>query len=336
MSEETENTAETNSEPAAEEQKAPREKLPKPEPPQARKTVIYRLVNGEWDDFADKEEIDMEGFFRFMVSEYREDGSLVSEIQYDDDGEELQKSINEYNDKGKVTKFELYNEGQLAERIVYTYDDKNRVLTETREFEDGFPLITHYSYDSEDRVIEKRVDDSDGELQKRETFEYHPEWKDKVVKHVVYDEEGNASTEQLTTWEEREGKPKVKSLVMTDHSFDSYRRTEFFDPKTREDQISYATFNDKDKVVEYVKTVFDEEGRESQEQSFSVNESDNYIVYYEYDEYDRPIAQEQHQEDRIISKIQRRFNSKGSVALVAMRSFNRGMYVDVFDYEYFE
>ena len=310
-------------------------KLPKPEAPPIKFQLIYRLPNGEWDQF-EEEEPTREDFYKMIEREFLKDGSLVTEIEYDEDGNELQKTLNVYNENGKITQQELFNEGMLAEKTVFIYDDKNRLLKETREFEEGFPIITHFSYDDQDRITEKRTDDNDGEMQKKETYQYHPVWKDKVIRHEIFDEENKLSTEEETEWEERNGEVKAARLIVKDHTFDTYRRTDFFDPSKREDGIAYATFNEKEKVIEYVKVIFDEDGLEAEEHSVSVNESDNFKVFYTYDEYSRPVVQEQHQADKIISKVHRRFNEQGSVSLIGYRSFSRGLYVDLFDYEYFD
>ena len=76
------------------------------------------------------------------------------------------------------------------------------------------------------------------------------------------------------------------------------------------------------------------QGREAEEHSVSVNDSDNFKVYYTYDEFDRVVKQEQHQDDKIISSIRRRFRSDGNADLIAVRSFNRGVYLDWFEFEY--
>lgn len=311
-------------------------KQPKPEPPPVKVQVIYRLPDGEWEQFEEEDAPSRDQFYKMMERVYLKDGSLVSETEYDEDGNELQKTLNVYNANGKVTQQELFNEGALAEKITFVYDDKNRLQKETREFEEGFPITTHFKYDDQDRLIEKRTDDNDGELQKKETFQYHSVWNDKVVKHETFDEENTLSTEEETEWEERNGEVKAARVIVKDHSFDTYRRTELFDARKREDNIAYATFNEKEKVIEYVKVVYDEDGLEAEEHSVSVNESDNFKVYYTYDEYSRPVVQEQHQADRIISKVHRKFNEKGSVELIGYRSFSRGLYVDLFEYEYFD
>lgn len=307
---------------------------PKTETAAIKTQLVFRLHNGEWADFEEQETIDKTDFHKIFHREMLPNGELVFEIEYDKDGKEIQKISNTFDEKGNLILHELFNEGVLAEKTEISYDEKNRITEEKREFDEGYPLTTFFKYDEEGRVIEKHVDDSDGELQKRETFEYHPIWKNKVVKHKIFDEEDKVSVEEDSEWEERDGEVKAKQFVVQDHTMNSYRRTDFFDPRTREDHIAMATFNEKEKVLEYVKVLFDEKDREIEEHSVSVNDSDNFIVYYTYDELDRVIAQEQHQADKIISKINRRFGKEGLAELIAIRSFNRGMYVDVFEYEF--
>ncbi|MDQ3111818.1 MAG: hypothetical protein M3R17_18170 [Bacteroidota bacterium] len=309
---------------------------PKKEIPPVKKQLVYRLPNGEFDDFADVETIDKTDFHKVFHREMLKDGQLIFEVEYDAGGNEVQKTQNTFDEAGKAILHELFTEGTLAEKTVYERDAKGNVVKETREFEEGFPLTTIFKYDEEGRVIELRVDDSDGELQKRETFLYHSTWKDKVVLHEVFDEEDEISLKEENEWEEREGEVKAGKFTVNDYSLDRYRRTEFFNPRTREDNIAMATFNNKDKVTEYVKILFDEKDRELEEHSISVNDSDNFIVYYTYDDRDRVTRQEQHQQDKIMSKINRRFGESGLAELIGIRSFSRGMYVDYFEYEFHE
>lgn len=309
---------------------------PKKEIAPIKKQVVYRLLNGEFDDFAEVESIDKTDFHKIFHRELKKDGQLIFEVEYDTDGNEVQKTQNTFDEHDHVIVHELYTDDALAEKTTYERDAKGNVLKETREFDEGFPLTTLYKYDSEGRVIELRVDDNDGELQKRETFVYHPVWKDKVVTHEVFDEEDKISLKEENEWEERDGEAKAKKMIVNDYSLSRYRRTDFFDPRTREDHIAMATFNEKEKVLEYVKIIFDEKGREQEEHSISVNDSDNFVVYYTYDDYDRVIIQEQHQRDKITSKINRRFGENGLAELVGIRSVSRGMYVDYFEYEFYE
>lgn len=296
--------------------------------------VVYRLLDGVWEDFENALLIDKLAFYKIFYRQLNSNGELLLEIEFDKDGSELTKTTNTYNDAGSVSLSSIYNEGMFIEKTEYTYDDKNRLIKESKEFDEGYPLSSTYLYDEENRVIEKRIEDSDGELQKRETFLYATNWKDKVVKHVIYDEENKVSVVEENEWEERKGQVKAKKFIVTDVFLDNYRRTEFFDPRTREDHIAMATFDGKEKVLEYVKTLFDEKDRELVEESVSLNDSDNFKVFYSYDELDRVILQEQKQADILMSKINRRFGEHGLADLIAVHSYSRGNYVDVFEYEF--
>jgi hypothetical protein len=161
----------------------------KKEKVQPKTQKVYRNYNGTWDDIELEETPDTSAWKLTYEREFTKDGELVYEIEYDMTGNEVQKQLNTYNDKDKITRHELYNEGQLVETIVFEYNENGLLASEYREFEEGYPLWTLYTYDDENRLIEKKVEDTDGEQEKREVFGYHSEWKDKVVKHEVYDEE---------------------------------------------------------------------------------------------------------------------------------------------------
>jgi hypothetical protein len=302
---------------------------------QPKTQKVYRLYNGSWDDIESEENPDTSAWKITYDREFTKDGELVSEIEFDVAGTEVQKQLNTYNDRDKIVRHELYNEGQLVETITFEYDEKGQLASEYREFEEGYPLYTRYTYNDEGRVTEKRVEDADGEQEKRETFEYHPEWKDKVVKHEVYDEEDTLTSVEETEFELRDGEVKTKQQTITDHTINKLRKTVFYSAKDREDNIAYVTYNEKDKALELFKIVYDEKGREVEERSESVLPSENFEVFYTYDDEDRIIHQEHRQGDRILSKHNRRFNEKHLPSFHGFRSANRGMHVDYFEYTYF-
>jgi hypothetical protein len=308
----------------------------KKEKVQPKTQKVYRYYNGTWDDIEAVETPDTSAYKLTYDRAFTKDGELVYEIEFDPAGHEVQKQVNTYNEKEKIVRHELYNEGRLVETIAFEYNEDGTLKSEYREFEEGYPLWTLYTYDDQKRVIEKRVEDTDGELEKREIFGYHEEWKDKVVRHEIYDEEDELTTEELTDYEMRDGEVRTKQQTVIDHTINVKRRTVFFDAKNREDNIAYVTYNEKDKVVEMFKVIFDEKGRETEERSESVNASENFEVLYTYDEEDRVIHQEHRQGDRILSKHNRLFNEKSLPSFHGFRSATRGMHVDYIEYSYFE
>ena len=306
----------------------------KQEKPQPKTQKVYRHYNGTWDDIESEENPDTSSWKLTYDREFTKDGELVYEIELDVAGNEVQKQINTYNDKNKITRHELYNEGNLVETIVFEYNDQGLLASEYREFEEGYPLRTLYTYDDEGRMIEKKTEDTDGEQEKRETFEYHSDWKDKVVNHKVFDEEDTLTHEEETEYEQQDGEVRVKTQKVTDHAFGQVRKTVYYSAKDREDNIAYVTYNEKEKALELFKVFYDEKGREQEERSESILPSENYEVLYTYDDDDRIIHQEHRQGDRILSKHNRRYNERGLPNFHGFRSANRGMYVDYLEYTY--
>lgn len=302
---------------------------------QPKTQKVFRSYNGSWDDIESEENPETSAWKLTYDREFTKDGELVYEMEYDVSGNEIQKQINTYNDKEKIVRHELYNEGELVETIAFEYDENGNLVSEYREFEEGYPLKTLYVYDEQHRIIEKKVEDSDGEQEKRETFTYHEEWKDKVIKHEMFDEEDTLTTVEETEYEQREGEVKTKQQIVTDHTINLVRKTVFFDAKNREDNIAYVTYNEKEKALELFKVIYDENGREAEERSESVLPSENFEVYYTYDDEGRVTHQEHRQGDRILSKHNRRFNEKSLPSFHGFRSANRGMYVDYIEYTYF-
>ncbi|GAB4145775.1 MAG: hypothetical protein Fur0041_20300 [Bacteroidia bacterium] len=294
---------------------------------------VYRLPNGEWSDVS--ENADRSLYYLAYERKYTPGGHLLEETEWDENGEVVQKTVNHYDEKEYLVLHEHFEGEYLAEKMSYAYNDKGIMIRETRDFEEGYPVHTIYEYNDDGTLREKRTDDDEGELERRETFVWHPEWKDKLIRHEVYDEEDKLTLEEENEWELRDGEVKAKQLIVRDHSLGTYRKTVFFNPKEREDHIAYVTYNEKDKVIEIFRVFHDEKMRETEERSESVNASDNYVMLYSYDDNDRVTEQEHRQDDKIISKHIRSYNEEGYPLYHAFKSINRGIFVDYFEYEYY-
>jgi hypothetical protein len=273
--------------------------------------------------------------YLYMVRTYNASGDLLEEAEYDEEGFEMQRTVNFYNERGHLVKQEHWSDGVLAETNTFVVDEKGSILSEERAFEEGNPFQTKCVYNEHGQMTEKIVDDGDGELERREVWAYHSEWTDKMIHHQVFDEENKLYLEELQEWEERPSGIKVKQLISKDHSIGISRRIEFFDPRTREDGIASVTYNEKDKVTDIIRIKFDEHDREIEERSESVHEKDNFLIKNEYDEEGRLVYQETIQKDLVQRAHHRRFNAEGKVSVHAVESV-LGMYVDVIDYTYFE
>ncbi len=302
---------------------------------QAQSSIIYRLTNGSWDDVYGDEPASNELFHMRWKRTYNANGDLLEEIEFDEDGEEIQKTINEYDGNNRLTKSTLFDSGNFAESTTFEYNDSGKLVKESRSFEEGYPVHVLYSYNDQGMIIEKRTEDDDKELERRETFEYHPEWSDQIIVHRVYDEENTLTQETRTQWELRDDIVKAKELIAEDFIGGHFKRTEFFDPRKRQDNVGFVSYDRKGKVLEVFKIKFDEHGNEIEEKSESVVAGDNFTVTYEHDESGRVTRQIQMQGDKIISDHQRAYNENGDALVHAFRSPTRGIFVERYEYVYF-
>jgi hypothetical protein len=302
---------------------------------QVQSANIYRLTNGAWEDIYGDDPASPDLFHIRWKRLFNAHGDLLEEIEFDEDGTELQKTINEYDSANRLIKSSLFDSGNFAESTIFEYNDKGQLVKESRSFEEGYPVHVFYSYNGNAMLIEKRTEDDDKELERIETFEYHPEWTDQIVVHRVYDEENTLTQETLTQWELRDEVVKAKELISEDFIAGHFKRTEFFDPRKRQDSVGFVSYDRKGKVLEVFKIKFDEHGNEIEEKSESVVAGDNFTVTYEHDESGRVTRQIQIQGDKIISDHQRLYNDNGDAHVHAFRSPTRGIFVERFEYVYF-
>lgn len=300
---------------------------------------IFRAPAMEFDPELDLTSLDRSEFYLFSERTFTPAGELLTEKEYDDDGNTLQEVRNTYNEAGKLIHHELFSDGFQAENITYTYNEHGNVVNERQTFEEGFPIVRRLVYDEQQRIIELITEDDDGELSEREVYTYSTDYPEKIVKLVKMDEDNIPVHEEETTWEERTDKdgntaPYPKQVIVRDLKYKNERRTDYFDARNREDQIASVSYNAAGKTIEIIYITFDENGNELEERTESVNAADNVEISYSYDEHDRVIEQLQRQKDKILLKVQRRFNDKNHVDQLSYRSASRGIYLDIAEFDY--
>lgn len=310
-----------------------------PKPVPAKQHRIFRALGLELDEFISLDEM-KEYFFLFNERTFLPNGDLLTEKEYDDSGTILQETRNTYNENGKLTQHQLFSDGMLAESIYYTYTDKGLLQDERHEFEEGMPVISRYIYDEKDRIVEVVSEDGEGELNERQTYVYSEEFPESVVLQIKYNEDNEPEIEEKSEYTEvtdEQGKKTVllTQRIHTNHLTGHVRKIDYFESGTHDDNIISITYNEKDKVVEIERVVLNEEGLEIEHHTESVNASDNLQVYNEHDEHARIIKQEQRQKDKILVKIERRFNAEHHVEILSYRSASRGVYLDVAQFDYY-
>jgi hypothetical protein len=306
----------------------------------ARVHRIYRNHELEYSDELQFADLNRDEFYLVNEITYTPDSKVLSEKELDDTGNVLQEIRNQYNEKGQLVHHELFSDGFQAENITYAYNEKGQVTEERQMFEEGFPIVRRFVYDHKDRLTEIITEDDDGELSERETYLYSVEFPDKVVKLVKYDEDNKPAHEEESVYEaytDEAGKviPRLKQITARDLIYDTMRRTDFYDARSREDQIAQVSSNRSGKTIEIIYAVYNELGQVVEERVESVNAAENMEFYYVRDEYDRILEEERRQKDKILLKVSRRFNDGHYVELLSYRSATGGAYIQFAELEYY-
>lgn len=92
-----------------------------------------------------------------------EDG-VLTEIK-DDDGNLTGYERRYHNDKGDITRWDVYDANHTyLYYVLYEYDDNDRLFTETRYKAEGFAEYRYvYTYDDDGNLAEKAYEDPHGE-----------------------------------------------------------------------------------------------------------------------------------------------------------------------------
>jgi hypothetical protein len=307
----------------------------------ARLHRIYRAPGLDFDPEQNIAELDRAEFFLVNELTYTPDGKLISEKEFDDQGNVLQEVKNEYNEKGELIHHELFSDGVQAENITYQYNEKGKVVEERQNFDEGFPVIRRFVYDEQDRLIELISEDDEGELSEREVYTYSTDFPDKIVKLVKYDEDNKPAHEEESVYEsetDEDGKvtPRLKQITARDLVYDTLRRTDYYDAQNREDQIAQVSYNRAGKTTEVIYIVYDESGNVIEERIESVNAAENIEFYYVRDEHGRILEEVRRQKDKILLKINRRFSVENYVELFSFRSAVSGVYLQFSEFEFYD
>lgn len=315
--------------------------MEKPTPKPARLLRTYRAYDLDFDPEQNIADLDRNDFYLISETVYNPEGLSIAEKEFDEEGNVLQEVRNEYNSEGKLIHHELFSDGEQAENITYTYNEKGKVIEERQNFEQGFPIIRKFVYDEQDRLVELIVEDDEGELSEREVYTYSADFPDKMIKLQKFNEDNKLVHEEESVYEaetDEAGKvsARLKQVTARDLVYDTLRRTDYYDARTREDQIAQVTSNRAGKTTEIVYIVYNEAGQVIEERIESVNASENIEYYYVRDEYERILEEVRRQKDKILLKIHRRFNAENHVDLFSLRSAVSGAYLQFTEIEYYD
>jgi hypothetical protein len=96
---------------------------------------------------------------------FDENSMILQKTYFQSDGKVAYQIINEYDNKGKKTKYSFYFEGELSEFFTYKYDE-NGLLNESDRYtlENGLIWVVKHKYDQRGFLIEEDRHDKNGNL----------------------------------------------------------------------------------------------------------------------------------------------------------------------------
>lgn len=109
------------------------------------------------------EEADKVAEMPHLEEEYNEQGLLVREVHYDQEGEPETITAYSYNEKGqRVSRDHQDMSGEFSERLEYTYNDQGKMASMRKFYIDGTFDQYEYKYDAEGNETEIIITDEEG------------------------------------------------------------------------------------------------------------------------------------------------------------------------------
>lgn len=128
-------------------------------------------------------------FLNYQES-YDQSGNLLEEVEYDQDGEILNRATYTFNEANDIVENARYLEGDLLnERVRISRDENGKIVSAEVEYGDGSRSKKSYAYANEDRDITIEVFEEDGTLELVEFRKFNE--KDQLLFEEVKSGEGD-------------------------------------------------------------------------------------------------------------------------------------------------
>jgi len=288
------------------------------------KTVsTYRFSKKLMEDFTS--EPDLADAYRVREVKYDNAGNVLLETEFNEDGTISEKYERKYDEKGNSTEMCHFFESELAEKTSYHYNSNAQPEKEILHYADGSETVTSYSYDSENNLAEKKVVDSDGELESRETFKHSAK---EIIEHCHYDAEGNLK-ESTKYFYDTVTPEKLKEEINYQAEHNIELRTVYLD-----DETGSITYNKEGKTHSRQKLIYDEKKRVTENVLETFN--GRYYYVFGYDEKDNLISEERQLNGNIYFKVLNKWDENKLLLIRSVTDVNTGFFCDLFRYEFWE
>jgi len=245
--------------------------------------------------------------YKYSETHYDEQGNVVMEVKYTENGEVSEKTVNRFDEKNQLIE-EIYylDEEEIAERKTFEKDDSGKIIRAFKHYLDDSKDTMEYHYNDNNQLIEILGFDVDGDLERKEVFSYQDNY---IAGRKAFDEENELVLEKIYTYTDNGN--SVDTAEWDEMTGEKRRTVEKFDKNgiiletlryDQEDQLIdrvFFTADDSGKIVSWIE--------ESEQQGKS-----NTTVTY--DEKGNDVLQEEQNESgEIITKVERKFDSDNRV-----------------------
>ncbi len=260
--------------------------------------------------------------FTINSSETSADGTLLRSVDYDSDGNEIEKIENKLDEKGRITEQKHYYEGELAETVVFEYDVNSLPVKETKRYADGGEEEVQTTYNADNRVTERKFIGSEGEVERREAFRFEGKM---MVEQCKYGE-NDSLTEKLTFRYEKIGE-EMEPVEIKHFSADTGHETVTKYTYTDSGMLTGSlTYDRSNKCVEKQTLSYDERKRETG----NLIETPGRTVHRRtvYDDEKGTIISERYVDGMLVSHTEEKRNAKDELLFIHTREPELGIFTD--------
>ncbi len=290
--------------------------------------AIYRVnhLPGETPESIPEQSI------RHSFQQYDEQGNLLREVSFTQDGSLADKNEFRYDAQGRMVETLIYDEDDaVMERRLAERDSSGRLLREQVHYLDGSVDTYHYHYDEQGRLTGLEVIDDEEATEYKEMYSYQD---DKLVKTERCDERGNVTFRiediyadgiltERRTWSDEESEPFT--LVQ-----------KFNERGVRTQELRY---NGQNELIE--RNIYEDDGTGKVVQIIEENKQRKNTTGFRFDDQGRMIYQAEHDlNGELNHEVFRTYNDDGNILSVTVEMVQKpsGMklaYTLLYQYEYF-
>ena len=260
----------------------------------------YLLEDAQSDDLRIKA-------YKYSETRYDEQGNVVMEIKYAENSKISEKIVNRYNENGHLIE-EIYflDEVEIAERKTFERDTSGKIIKAYKHYLDDSKDTIEYHYDDEGQLKEILGYDVDGDLERKEIFDYQD---DKISSLKAFGEEGQPILEKIYTYTDSGN--RVDTSEWDEMTGEKTKSIEKFD--NRGHILETQRYDHQDQLIDKVSFVSNESGDiiNWNEESQLLGKSATEVTY---DEQGNDILQvEKNESGEVITKVERKFDNNNRV-----------------------